>query len=161
MFRNMLLDGSVLWSMCFGREPRRCKPCRRCCRRRVSAARQRRRRCHGHAAALGLLLLLPLLGIVVAAPGAAAVLLAPLFLASAIRCRLLHVAMWQWQAHCWRRVYDCNALTVCQKSFPRAYSFFHAQWISRTLLVEAALWQAVESLHIWHPLWRQEVGVQI
>ena len=121
----MLLDGSVLWSMCFGREPRRCKPCRRCCRRRVSAARQRRRRCHRHAAALGLLLLLPLLGIVVAAPGAAAVLLAPLFLASAIRCWLLHVALWQWQAHCWRKVYDCNALSVHVHSFSCPVDFLH------------------------------------
>lgn len=27
------------------------------------------------------------------------------------------------------------------------------------LLLQALLWQAVESLGIWHPLWRQEVCV--
>ena len=49
----------------------------------------------------------------------------------------------------------------CLSEIMSTYIVFHAQWISCTLLVEAALWQAVGSLHIWHPLWRQEVGVQI
>ena len=98
MCRNMLLDGSVLWSLCFERPMCLCKPCRRCGARRVSAVVKRSRRRRRSAVALSLLLLLPLLGMAVAVPGAAAVLLAPLLLASVIRCWFLNVAVCAWQA---------------------------------------------------------------
>ena len=186
MCRNMLLDGSVLWSLCFERPMCLCKPCRRCGARRVSAAVKRSRRRRRSAVALSLLLLLPLLGIAVAVPGAAAVLLAPLLLASVIRCWFLNVAVCAWQAwgrcivfrqgHAFQYV-DCISDT-------RARCWFHARFVLYTVLAwlnfdrnrsfclmllsksmfgfvlgQAMLWQAVESLGIWHPLWRQEVCV--
>ena len=78
MSGKMLWHGSVLWNMR--------TPCRRCGVRRVAAAVKRPRRCKQSAAALSLLLVLPLLGVAVVVPCAAAVLLAPLLLASVLRC---------------------------------------------------------------------------
>ena len=87
---KMLWNGSVLWSMW--------KPCRRCGSRRVSAAVKRPRRCKRSAAVLSLLLMLPLLGMAAVAPCAAAVLLAPLFLATVLRCWQLSITCCPWQA---------------------------------------------------------------
>ena len=116
MCGNMLLAGSVLWSMCFARQTRKCKPCRRCGARRVLAAVRRPRRCQRSATALSLLLLFPLLGMAVAAPEAAAVvLLAPLFLASVLRCWCLKIAVFQWQAWHWQPGFDVSLSTVCQR----------------------------------------------
>lgn len=98
MCANMLLDGSVLWSLCFERPTRLWKPCRRCGARRLSPAVKRAQRRRRSTVALSMLLLLPLLGMAVAVPGAATVLLAPLVLASMLRCWCLNVTVCNWQA---------------------------------------------------------------
>ena len=146
MSGKMLWNGSVLWSMR--------TPCRRCGARRVAAAVKRPRRCKQSAAALSLLLVLPLLGMAVVAPCAAAVLLAPLFLASVLRCWQLNITFCPWQAWFCRQCLSGGIFSLSDGCFIQKIFFCF-------LLFQAMLWQAVKSLGIWHPLWRQEVGFRV
>ena len=146
MSGKMLWNGSVLWSMR--------TPCRRCGARRVAAAVKRPRRGKQSAAALSLLLVLPLLGMAVVAPCAAAVLLAPLFLASVLCCWQLNITFCPWQAWFCRQCLSGDIFILSDGCFIQKIFFCF-------LLFQAMLWQAVKSLGIWHPLWRQEVGFRV